>query len=68
MAVVKANEILLPLFNSRKNNVTFEIPPSISEVLIKKREGGKGKDVEGGEKTKGRRKRSWKKWMKFFDL
>ncbi|RHZ55889.1 hypothetical protein Glove_410g61 [Diversispora epigaea] len=47
MAVVKANEILLPLFNSRKNKVTFEIPP-ISEVLIKKRGGrkGKGKGVE----------------------
>ncbi|RHZ89245.1 hypothetical protein Glove_17g4 [Diversispora epigaea] len=45
MAVVKANEILLPLFNSRKNKATFEIPP-ISEVLIKKRGGRKGKGVE----------------------
>ncbi|RHZ69130.1 hypothetical protein Glove_290g51 [Diversispora epigaea] len=57
MAVVKANEILLPLFNSRKNKVTFETPPPISKVLIKKREGGKGKGVEEGEKIKGSKER-----------
>ncbi|CAG8474963.1 992_t:CDS:2 [Diversispora eburnea] len=37
MAIDKANEILRPLFNARKNKVTFAMPPPISEVLIIKR-------------------------------
>ncbi|RHZ76657.1 hypothetical protein Glove_194g172 [Diversispora epigaea] len=35
--VDKATEILQPLFSSRQNKMTFDIPPPISEVHIKKR-------------------------------
>ncbi|RHZ77453.1 hypothetical protein Glove_177g36 [Diversispora epigaea] len=35
--VNKATKILQPLFNSRQNKVTFDMPPPISEVRIKKR-------------------------------
>ncbi|CAG8485130.1 9954_t:CDS:2, partial [Dentiscutata erythropus] len=48
----KANKILRPLFNATKNKVKFDMPPPISKVLIKKREGGKGKGVEYNEKKK----------------
>ncbi|CAG8493443.1 10772_t:CDS:2 [Diversispora eburnea] len=41
-----------PLFNATKNKVKFDMPPPISKVLIKKREGGKGKGVEYNEKKK----------------
>ncbi|RHZ71649.1 hypothetical protein Glove_256g29 [Diversispora epigaea] len=51
-AVEKANKILWPLFNSRQNKVTFDMPPQISEVLIKKRKGEKGKGVDVNEKIK----------------
>ncbi|RHZ87906.1 hypothetical protein Glove_29g75 [Diversispora epigaea] len=51
-AVEKANKILWPLFNSRQNKMTFDMPPPISEVLIKKRKREKGKGVGEGEKIK----------------
>ncbi|RHZ88962.1 hypothetical protein Glove_19g117 [Diversispora epigaea] len=45
-AMKKANEILQVIV------LTFDIPPPISEVLIKKKKGGKGKGVDKNEKTK----------------